>query len=457
MAIFYLGIKTFGRSRGKNGSRATSAAAYRSGERIRDERTGNVYDHSRRSDVIHKEIVLPSHLAAQRDSLAWARNRAMLWNAAEHAEMRRDSRVAREFVLALPHELAPAARTQLAVQFATNIADRYRSAVDVAIHAPRGDARNFHAHLLATTREVTPDGLGSKTTLELSGTRRHELGLPRWREEIARLREDWAGYTNAALERAHVATRVTHLTRAERGLFASDAPPRVPLAAYHMERRGARSFIAEKIRERHRAGLERTKTEPGRQARGRSESEQPLSRQERTLMATGRSMVRQLGVGVRSAWSGLQQRFGRDLAAETKVAPAVESRSRPMLTGEGSVAAVVRNPERSQQTASRTELGIGPTGRSERIDQAVQSVRNWLAYREKHRDSGIDQAAQSARNWFAYREKQQAREAVGLNGIDGSGRDAPGKSRDGKRSRGEELEPNHERERSRGRGNDFSL
>ena len=56
MAIYYLGVKSFGRSAGTGGSVSTSAAAYRSGERIHDERTGRVYDHSHRRDIEHKEI-----------------------------------------------------------------------------------------------------------------------------------------------------------------------------------------------------------------------------------------------------------------------------------------------------------------------------------------------------------------------------------------------------------------
>src|SRR3984957_11509834 len=81
VAVYFLNIKTFGRS---GGSSAVSAAAYRSGERIRDERTGKTYDRSERQDVMHKEIVLPSRFADE--DMTWARDRASLWNAAESAE-----------------------------------------------------------------------------------------------------------------------------------------------------------------------------------------------------------------------------------------------------------------------------------------------------------------------------------------------------------------------------------
>lgn len=254
MAIYYLGMKSFGRARGKSGSRATSAAAYRAGERIRDERSGAVYDHRGRRDVMHKEIVLPSQLAASGPELGWARERASLWNAAEHAERRKNARVAREFTVGLPHELSPPQRTALARRFAQELADRYRGAIDLVIHAPRGDPRNFHAHLLATTREIGANGLDAKTTLEMSGRARYERGLPRWAEEVASIRERWAGLANEALDAAHAGARIEYQPFAARAA-ALVSTPRLPLTAYHIERRGGHSFVAERIRERHRARL----------------------------------------------------------------------------------------------------------------------------------------------------------------------------------------------------------
>ncbi len=255
MAIYYLGMRTFGRARGKRGSRATSGAAYRSGERIRDDRSGAVYDYRNRRDVLHKEILLPSRFSAVGSDLDWARDRSALWNAAETVERYKNARVAREFTVALPHELSPERRAALARRFGQEISDRYGNAVDLAIHAPRGDPRNFHAHLFTTTREVTPQGLGPKTTLELSGTERHRRGLSRWAEELAYLHERWATLANETLKEAHIESRLAAISRTE--ALSRAAVPRLPLAAYHMERRGLRSFVAERIRERHRAELAR--------------------------------------------------------------------------------------------------------------------------------------------------------------------------------------------------------
>ena len=84
MAVYFLRSKHISRS---NGSRVTRAAAYRAGERIRNEGTSEVFDYSSRRDVAYKEIVLPADLAG-RAEMAWAQDRSTLWNAAEHAGLR---------------------------------------------------------------------------------------------------------------------------------------------------------------------------------------------------------------------------------------------------------------------------------------------------------------------------------------------------------------------------------
>jgi len=92
MAIYHLSIKTVARSGGRS---ATAAAAYRSGEKIADRASGQTFDYARKRGVEHTEIVLPTKAALQ--DINWARDRQALWNAAEGAEKRKDSRVAREY------------------------------------------------------------------------------------------------------------------------------------------------------------------------------------------------------------------------------------------------------------------------------------------------------------------------------------------------------------------------
>ena len=254
MAVYFLNMKTFGRS---GGSSAASAAAYRAGERIRDERTGKTYDHSERQDVMHKEIVLPSRFADE--DMAWARDRANLWNAAESAETRKNARVAREYLVALPVELSPEQRLGLVKGFSQELSDRYGFAVDVAIHAPRdfpgSDPRNFHAHLLTTTREVKAEGLGAKTTLDMSDGNRRKLGLEPAIHELLHVRARWAAVTNEALQEAQVAARIDHRTLEAQGIDR-EPRPQIPRAAFEMERHGYRSVVAERLREDYQARVQ---------------------------------------------------------------------------------------------------------------------------------------------------------------------------------------------------------
>ncbi len=254
MAVYFLNMKTFGRA---GGSSAASAAAYRAGERIHDERTGRTYDHSERQDVLHKEIVLPSRFGDE--DMAWARDRASLWNAAEGAETRKNARVAREYLVALPVELSPPQRLELVRGFSQELSDRYGFAVDLAVHAPRdfpgSDARNFHAHLLATTREVRMEGLGAKTTLDMSDRNRREVGLPPVINELLHVRERWAAVTNEALQQAYQEVRVDHRSLEAQGVDR-EPRPRIPRAAFEMERHGYRSVVADRMRQEYESRVQ---------------------------------------------------------------------------------------------------------------------------------------------------------------------------------------------------------
>ncbi|MBV8342503.1 MAG: MobA/MobL family protein [Gammaproteobacteria bacterium] len=252
MAIFRMQISSVSRSSGR---KATAAAAYRAGERIRDERTSEQHNYSRRRDVVHTEIFLPAQVAGA--SAAWARNREQLWNMAEHSEKRHSARVAREYELSLPSELTAAQRVGLARAFSRDIAERYKVAVDLAVHDPRpgGDPRNFHAHLLTTTREVTPTGLGAKAGIDMRPLERRRRGLPDHRHEYLSLRERWANLTNTALREANIAARVDHRSLAAQGIDREPLP-RIPLAHLKMEQRGVRSELADRLRADYRSRVQ---------------------------------------------------------------------------------------------------------------------------------------------------------------------------------------------------------
>ncbi|HIF5740202.1 TPA: MobQ family relaxase, partial [Enterobacter kobei] len=156
MAIYHLSVKTISRSAGRS---ATAAAAYRAGAKVTDERTGEIHDYTKKSGVVSTNLILPSNAPD------WAHDREQLWNAAEQAETRKNSTVAREFEVALPDELPPSERLRLSHDFARELVARHGCAADVAIHAPskEGDDRNHHAHILLSTRRLGLEGFGEKT------------------------------------------------------------------------------------------------------------------------------------------------------------------------------------------------------------------------------------------------------------------------------------------------------
>lgn len=251
MAIYHCSTKPLSRSSGRS---SVAAAAYRAGDCLLDERQGIEHNYTRRSGVIHSELVLPDDVGE------W--DRSELWNAAEEAEKRKDSRTAREWEVALPDELSDEERRELAVSFAEDLAERYGCAVDVAVHAPdrEGDGRNWHAHLLATTRKVSRDELGEKCDIELSDAKRLSMGLGPAREEIAEVREIWADCVNEHLERAGQEERVDHRSLADQREEAErnnepekaaelDREPQIKLGwkVVQMERRGEPSDRADEF------------------------------------------------------------------------------------------------------------------------------------------------------------------------------------------------------------------
>jgi Ti-type conjugative transfer relaxase TraA len=198
-----------------SGRSAVAAAAYRSGTRLTNERDGLVHDYTRKGGIENSEIVLPEGSTAE-----WAMDREALWNAAEFAEKRKDARVAREFEVALPHELTGEERLELTRAFSQSLANRFGAAVDFSLHTPDGDmdVRNHHAHILMTTRQVDAEGLGDKTTIERENKWLQAHDLPLSHDQLKELREEWGELTNRHLARAGHDLHVDHRSHANRGV-----------------------------------------------------------------------------------------------------------------------------------------------------------------------------------------------------------------------------------------------
>ena len=200
-----------------------------------DERTGLVHDYTRKGGVVSAEIIAPDGGSAERSAL---------WNAAESAENRKDSRTAREWIVALPAELDAGQRRELAVSFGAELARRYGVAVDVAIHEPdrEGDNRNHHAHILTTTRRVSRGAagelvMGDKSSIELADKKRRELGLGPAADEVKAIRQLWEQTANRALERAGSTERIDARSLKDQGIDREATTHLGPVAS-EMERRG---------------------------------------------------------------------------------------------------------------------------------------------------------------------------------------------------------------------------
>lgn len=231
MAIYHLQIRAVSRS---NGDSAVAVAAHRAGKKLTDARTGITHDFTRLHGVEHLEIVAP-----QEGQCALVHDRQMLWNAAEAAEKRRDSRVAREIEVSLPHEINGEQRIELSREFAQALADRYHVAADLAVHLPpeEGNPLNHHAHILLTTRHLSSDGLAGKSDFELTNTTLIARDCPTSYEQIKLVRSDWEKRVNNALEHAGLNIRVDHRSHRDRGIDIAPTQ-HIGVVALRMKRRG---------------------------------------------------------------------------------------------------------------------------------------------------------------------------------------------------------------------------
>ncbi|HYF94016.1 MAG TPA: MobQ family relaxase [Symbiobacteriaceae bacterium] len=217
MAIYYMNVQVIGRSAGRT---ATGAAAYRAGERIVDERTGRVFDYSRRTGEIETEILAPQ------GAPEWVQDRSQLWNEVERVERRGDAQVAREIVVAFPKELTSGEQRELIRGYVQEQFVSQGMVADVAIHRNPG---NPHAHFMLTMREIGPEGFSAEKNRDWNRTE----ALERWREQ-------WATHANRSLERAGVEDRIDHRPLAALG---SERMPQVHMGPHTsaLEKRGVQT------------------------------------------------------------------------------------------------------------------------------------------------------------------------------------------------------------------------
>jgi hypothetical protein len=178
VAIYHLEVKTHSRT---NDANAVKAAAYRAGTVLFDEANGRAYDFSRKSEVIHSEILAPRHAPE------WVAVRSQLWHEVELKERYKNARLFREIVVALPIELTQEQCIALLREYITTELTSIGMVADYSIHAKPG---NPHCHISLTTREISGAGFGKKNR--------------RWDAHALLLqwRKSWAETVNQHLKRA---------------------------------------------------------------------------------------------------------------------------------------------------------------------------------------------------------------------------------------------------------------
>ncbi|PSB40876.1 hypothetical protein C7B80_32325 [Cyanosarcina cf. burmensis CCALA 770] len=197
---YHFRAKVISRSQGRA---ICAAAAYRSAEKIHDERYGKTFDYTPRTSIHATEIRAPAHAPD------WMKDRSQLWNGVEAFETRKNSQLAREFEVSVPQELTAEQRKQAVRQFVDSELVSRGMVADVAYHDFTGKhSHNPHAHILVTMREIDGESFARKKNREWNT----EETLVAWREA-------WAKQVNHALEQAKSQTRVDHRTYRERGIM----------------------------------------------------------------------------------------------------------------------------------------------------------------------------------------------------------------------------------------------
>lgn len=290
MAIYHLEAKVVSRGAGRS---AAAAAAYLSCSRIYNDYDGIQHDYTRKQGLVWQQVFLPPQAPPE-----W-QDREKLWNAVEAAEKAKDSRLARELVVALPIELNQEQQISLIEEFIQEQFVADGMCADAAIHDT--DGHNPHAHILLTVRPLDEKGqwqyktekeylcvrngeergfttaeflkaqkegwekqypykIGKKkvymapSAAEVRGLaradkhpkssrygRQNPITL-RWNseEQLLLWRENWAAAANLALEQAGREERIDHHSHAARGL---EEKPTIHegVAARAMERKGITS------------------------------------------------------------------------------------------------------------------------------------------------------------------------------------------------------------------------
>ena len=264
MAIYSMHISNVSRAASSN---ACAAAAYITGFKIKNERTGEIYNYGRKQRVLDVATHLPARAPSE-----WS-DPAALVNAIEKYETKSNARVAKKIMVALPCELPLEAQKELMAEYCKLITKRGYGCV-CAIHTD-ADNNNPHAHILIVNRPINNYGefvvtktkkvyvldengnrvpqIDKATGQQKVGKRNEKLWQRKtvksnWideRDALLELRKSWADACNKWLEPEE---QIDHRSHEERGLRTC-ATIHEGYAARALEQRGGISERCEQNRE----------------------------------------------------------------------------------------------------------------------------------------------------------------------------------------------------------------
>lgn len=189
MAIFHMSAQRISRSKGHS---SVAAAAYRHGEKMTDEHTGEIHDYSKKKGVSDSVVLIPD--GADKRFL----KPEYLFNTIEKCEKRKDAQLALEVNISLPTEMTDEQKKALAVDFCNENFVKKGMIADIAFH--KLDSENPHFHVMLTTRSLTPDGSGFGQKVREWNSKKQLEG---WRKS-------WADTANEHMQRAGIDARIDH-------------------------------------------------------------------------------------------------------------------------------------------------------------------------------------------------------------------------------------------------------
>ena len=248
MSLYHLSVKVISRGDGRS---AVAAAAYRAGEKLTCDHYEKIQDYTKKSGVEFTNIYAPENTNPE------LLDRQTLWNTVEKVERRKDAVLAREFEIAFPSELNAEQRKQLLDELCQKLVEKYNVVVDAAIHAPHvesgSDARNYHAHIMFTTRAINENG-------EFAAKKYRDFSRDNGTQTVCDWREDFADLCNKHLELAGFDQRVDHRSYADQNKNYLEPTVHEGPAVTAMRRRGIDTEISlnnDEIKVRNADAIER--------------------------------------------------------------------------------------------------------------------------------------------------------------------------------------------------------